>query len=137
MEAAHHVDVKAHVRKYMIVFAALTAGTILTVAASWLPVSFTGHVVIALLIALVKGTLVAAFFMHLVSERKALYSILILTVGFFAVLLALPSFVHGEMASHPQIQVAPGVAPPAHGDHGGGDGSAEHATDGGAEKGGH
>lgn len=145
MEAdhAHHVDVAAHVRKYNIVFAALTAGTILTVAASYLPVSFTGHVVVALLIAAIKGTLVAAFFMHLITERMALYSILIGTVVMFAVLVALPLMTHSEMAHHPQIVMhltpPPSTDGEGHGAGGGHEGAHEgaaKATDG-AHGGGH
>ncbi len=44
----------------------------------------------ALLIATVKASLVASFFMHLISERKLILGILILTVVFFLVLLLLP-----------------------------------------------
>lgn len=141
-DQGHHVDVAAHVRKYKIVFAALTAGTILTVAASYLPVSFTGHVVIALLIATIKGTLVAAYFMHLISERMALYSVLIGTFVMFVALLALPLMTHNEMVHHPQIALHLSAAPAQA--HGSGDakaggsaaGGAVHGTDG-AQGGGH
>lgn len=105
MDAAHHVDIKAHLRKYYIVFAALALGTILTVAASQINATPTQHVLIALFIAVCKASLVGAYFMHLISERKALFSILILTVVFFAVLMALPNMTHNEMAAHPQIQM--------------------------------
>jgi len=44
-------------------------------------------IVIALVIACTKGFLVAGFFMHLLSEKKLIYSVLGLTVFFFAVLL--------------------------------------------------
>ena len=105
MDAAHHVDIKAHLRKYYIVFAALALGTIMTVAASQINATPTQHVLIALFIAICKASLVGAYFMHLISERKTLFSILILTVVFFAVLMALPNMTHNEMASHPQIQM--------------------------------
>jgi len=38
-------------------------------------------------VATVKGTLVAAFFMHLLSERKLIYAVLVLTVFFFGVMI--------------------------------------------------
>jgi caa(3)-type oxidase subunit IV len=46
---------------------------------------------VALFIALVKGSLVAGYFMHLISEKKLIYAVLVLTVVFFAALLALPA----------------------------------------------
>ena len=44
-----------------------------------------------LLVATVKGSLVACYFMHLISEKKLIYAVLGLTFVFFVVLLALPS----------------------------------------------
>ena len=89
--AGHTVEeVKKSVRTYLVVFAALAALTVLTVAASYLELSTGPTVVIALFIALVKGSLVAMFFMHLIDERKAIYWILILTAIFFVVLMLLP-----------------------------------------------
>ena len=57
-----------------------------------MPVAIT----IALLIASVKGGLVASYFMHLVSEKKVIYATLLLTVIFFAALMALPLFHHAN-----------------------------------------
>ena len=42
-------------------------------------------------VATVKASLVAAYFMHLLSERKVIYAILTLTMLFFVVLFAVPS----------------------------------------------
>jgi|SRR5687768_2928419 len=83
-----HHDVSKEIRKYMLVFGALIVGTIVTVAAS--KVDFGGHgmnIAVALLIALVKGFLVAAFFMHLIDEKKLIYGVLGATVFFFAGLM--------------------------------------------------
>ena len=44
----------------------------------------------ALLVATIKGSLVACYFMHLISEKKLIYAVLALTAAFFVVLLALP-----------------------------------------------
>jgi len=76
----------------MAVFAALMLGTIITVTVSYLHLSTPLTIAVALLIASIKGSLVAAYFMHLISERKAIYSILILTVVFFVLLMFIPSF---------------------------------------------
>lgn len=83
-------DIKKSVRTYMVVFAALAALTVLTVAASYLDLATGPTIALALLIATVKGSLVAMFFMHLIDERRAVYWILGLTVVFFIVLMLLP-----------------------------------------------
>jgi cytochrome c oxidase subunit 4 len=83
--------IQAEIRKYMLVFGALAALTIVTVAVSYLHLSIGMAVVVAMVVASVKGTLVAAYFMHLIDERKTIYWILALTVFFFAVLMVIPA----------------------------------------------
>ncbi|MHC4065926.1 MAG: cytochrome C oxidase subunit IV family protein [Planctomycetota bacterium] len=83
-------DTRKHVRAYLIVFAALAGLTVVTVAVSFLNVSTAAAIAIALSIATIKGTLVACFFMHLISERMALYSILILSAVFLLAVMLLP-----------------------------------------------
>ena len=83
-------EIKKSVRTYIVVFAALAALTVLTVAVSYLDIPTKTAVAIALVIACAKGSLVAMFFMHLIDERKAIYWILILTVFFFVVLMLIP-----------------------------------------------
>src|SRR5277367_2462299 len=83
-------DVRKHVRTYLIIGVALICGTILTVWASLIDFgSREWNIAIALLIASVKGFLVAGFFMHLISEKKMIYSVLAFTVFFFAALMYL------------------------------------------------
>ena len=86
-------DVTKHVRGYLIVFVALLAGTVLTVWASYIHFGAkgnnTGNIVVALVIALTKAFLVAGYFMHLISEKKMIYSILGFTAVFFAGLMFL------------------------------------------------
>src|ERR1700733_4685842 len=83
-------DFQKHVRRYLFVFYALIVGTVLTVVASWFHIdSVALTVAIALFIACIKGFLVAGYFMHLISERKMIYGILIATVFFFASLMFL------------------------------------------------
>jgi cytochrome c oxidase subunit IV len=85
-----HDHIQKHVKTYLFVFGALIVGTIITVAASYLPISSVAlTVAIALFIACVKGFLVAGYFMHLMSERKMIYGILLATVFFFAGLMYL------------------------------------------------
>jgi cytochrome c oxidase subunit 4 len=83
-------DVRSHVKRYLYVFYALIVGTVITVAASWLPLeSVWLTVAIALFIACIKAFLVAGYFMHLISEKKMIYGILLTTVFFFAGLMYL------------------------------------------------
>jgi cytochrome c oxidase subunit 4 len=88
---AHSVeDVKKHVKVYILIFLALLAGTIITVSMYYVHFnSMTLTITIALFIATVKALLVAGFFMHLISERKAIYSTLAVTGFFFAAMLYL------------------------------------------------
>jgi cytochrome c oxidase subunit IV len=86
----HAADIDRHVRIYITVFVALMALTIITVAISRLHLPVPIAVTVALLVATVKGTLVACYFMHLISEKKLIYAVLGVTVAFFVVLLALP-----------------------------------------------
>lgn len=90
MSDDHAADIDKHVRTYMIVFASLIVLTFATVGAYYLEIGHVGAILLALFIATVKGSLVACFFMHLISEKKLIYWVLILTVAFFVVLLALP-----------------------------------------------
>ncbi|HVK58552.1 MAG TPA: cytochrome C oxidase subunit IV family protein [Candidatus Kapabacteria bacterium] len=103
--AAHghgHHDVGKEVRKYMLVFGALIIGTILTVAVSYIELHpHWKNIAIGLVIATVKAGLVAAFFMHLIDERKLIYGVLGATVFFFIGLMYLTlwssepsSFIH-------------------------------------------
>jgi cytochrome c oxidase subunit 4 len=84
------IDIAKHVRAYMLVFGTLVVLTVVTVGVSYLHLSMPVAIVLALMIATVKAGLVASYFMHLISERRLIYSILWLTVGLFAALLLLP-----------------------------------------------
>src|SRR5277367_780244 len=93
-------DVRKHVRTYLIIGVALMLGTLLTVWASLIDFgSREYNIAIALLIASVKGFRVAGFFMHLISEKKMIYSVLVFTVFFFVALmfLTLWSMAHGSI----------------------------------------
>jgi cytochrome c oxidase subunit 4 len=90
----HAVDIDRHVRVYITVFVALMVLTVVTVAISYLHLSVPIAVTVALVVATIKGTLVACYFMHLISEKKLIYAVLILTIAFFIPLLALPVITH-------------------------------------------
>ena len=90
--AAHaaHDDIRSHVKTYFMVFGALMVFTCITVAVSYLHLSIPLAVTVALIVATIKGSLVALFFMHLSNERKLIYYALILTVVFFVFLMFVP-----------------------------------------------
>ncbi len=90
MELTHAEDIKKHVRVYVSVFVALLALTIVTVTISYFNLSVIPAIIVALIIASIKGSLVASYFMHLISERKLIFAALILTGVFFLVLIFIP-----------------------------------------------
>ena len=90
MSETHAEDIKKHVRTYIMVFVALLALTIITVTVSTFHLSTPTAVTVALIIAVIKGSLVASYFMHLISEKKLIYAVLVLTVVFFVGLMFLP-----------------------------------------------
>jgi len=96
MTSDHAADIDRHVRVYITVFVALMVLTIITVAVSYLHLSLPIAVTVALLVATIKGSLVACYFMHLISEKKLIYAVLVLTTVFFAALLALPVVTHSN-----------------------------------------
>jgi cytochrome c oxidase subunit 4 len=92
MSHGHSIDVQKHVRAYILVFVSLMFLTLVTVAISYLHLPVRQAIMVALLIATVKGSLVACYFMHLISEKKLILWVLVLTVVFFIVLLLVPAF---------------------------------------------
>ena len=94
----HHdpAEIDRHVKVYVTVFVALMALTIITVAISYLHLRPAMAITVALFVATIKGSLVACYFMHLISEKKLIYFVLVITVIKFAVLLALPALTHSS-----------------------------------------
>ena len=90
MSETHETDVDKHVRIYITVFVSLMALTLITVSVSYLHLPVAAAVGVAVLIATIKGSLVACYFMHIISERKLIFAVLALTVIFFLVLLFVP-----------------------------------------------
>ncbi len=79
-----------HVRRYLYVFYALIFGTLITVGASFIPFGNREiNIAVALAIAIAKASLVACYFMHLISERKMIYGIMAFTAFFFIGLMFL------------------------------------------------
>ena len=90
MPGDHAADIDRHVKIYITVFVALMALTIITVVISRFHPPVAIAVTVALIVATSKGSLVACFFMHLISEKKLIYAVLALTGAFFIALMVLP-----------------------------------------------
>ena len=102
MPADHHPGaIEAEVKRYWKIFAALTAGTIITVTISNVHLGIVLGIAAALVVAIVKGSLVAGYFMHLLHERKLIYSILVLTAVFVATLVILLLWTYGDQQGTP------------------------------------
>ena len=91
-----HADIDRQVRTYILVFITLLALTMVTVAVSRLHLPVHMAVAVALVVATVKGGLVASYFMHLISERKLILWVLAFTVAFFLAVLLLPLWTHWD-----------------------------------------
>lgn len=79
--------------KYLAIFAALLVLTGVTVGVASLHMGFAMAVLVAILVASIKGGLVASYFMHLIDENKWIYLVLIITAIFFAMLMIAPTLV--------------------------------------------
>jgi caa(3)-type oxidase subunit IV len=108
-------DVRASVRKYFMIGAALLIFTGITVAANLLHLAVPLAVTVALAIAIAKGSMVAAVFMHLSNEKKWIYGALLLTVAFFLVLMTVPSFTNMDSIGTPEPAIGGGEHAGGHG----------------------
>ena len=94
-----HGNIKDHVKVYWFVFIALLILTVLTVGVSYF--EFGGivwlSIGVGLLIATVKGYLVAANFMHLNDESPTIYWTLIFTGLFLILLFAIPKLWENDL----------------------------------------
>ena len=116
MTVDHAADIDRHVKVYITVFVALMVLTIVTVAISRYHLPVPIAITVALLVAIIKGSLVACYFMHLISEKKLIYAVLALTVVFFIALLALPAVTHSNgfwihEAPSSDAPIAPATSP--------------------------
>ena len=108
--------VKKTVRGYLMVGAALLVFTAITVAANQLHFAVPVAITVALVIATMKGSMVAAVFMHLSHEKKWVYGALILTVVGFLVLMSVPFFTVADSIGKPMPAIG-GTAVPEHSGH--------------------
>jgi len=103
MNSSHEEVVKSQVKTYIAVFVALAVMTAVTVFVSYMRLPLLFAVIAALAIATFKGSLVAGFFMHLTTEKKVIFGVLLLAVILFLSLLFLPVFTslqHSNFVEH-------------------------------------
>jgi cytochrome c oxidase subunit 4 len=86
-----HNNIQQHIKKYLFVFAALMVFTIITVVIASFHLSTAIAITLALIVASIKGTMVASYFMHLISEKKTIFIVLAFTIFFLLGLLFLPT----------------------------------------------
>lgn len=106
MHAVDPVAIKKSIRTYAMVGVMLLVFTAVTVAANRFHFAVPLAITVALIIAVTKGSMVAAVFMHLSHEKKWIYGALLLTVVFFVVLLFLPLLTVSDTIGTP-------IGPPA------------------------
>ena len=98
MSESHPVDYKSYLRRCLCVFIAVLCTTALMICASYLPhYSWAVRVTLILAVACVNAFLVAGFLMHLLSEKKMIYTLLGFTVFFFAGLMGLTIYAMQDM----------------------------------------
>ena len=91
MQGTDPAVIKKAIRTYGIVGGLLLVFTVITVAVNQVHLAVPLAITVALIIATIKGSMVASIFMHLSHEKKWIYGSLILTVVFFIVLITLPN----------------------------------------------
>jgi cytochrome c oxidase subunit 4 len=97
MSATSVEDIRKHLKVYYMVFGALAVLTVVTVAVAEMHfLTVPQAIAVALCVAIVKGSLVACYFMHLISERGMVFWILGLCAFFFIVILFIPVVEIGE-----------------------------------------
>jgi caa(3)-type oxidase subunit IV len=98
----HPVDLKSYIRTCVYVFIAVLSAVSLMIWASYLPqehFSWAAKVVLILAVACCNAFVVAGFLMHLISEKKMIYTILAFTVFFVIGLFALTLYAMRDFPS--------------------------------------
>ena len=106
-------SIRKSIKTYWMVGAALFVFTGITVAVNQVHLAVPLAITVALVIATMKGSMVASVFMHLSHERKWIYGALILTVIGFAILMTVPIFTMMDHIGTP-VHVAPAAEHAGH-----------------------
>ena len=99
----HPVDFKSYIRRCAYVLIAVVCTTSLMIYASFLPhYGWPAKVGLILAIASVNAFVVAGFLMHLLSEKKMIYTVLAFTVFFVAGLFVLTIYAMNDFPTGTQ-----------------------------------
>jgi caa(3)-type oxidase subunit IV len=107
-------SIRKTIRTYWMIGAALFAFTVITVVVNQVHLAVPLAITVALIIATMKGSMVASVFMHLSHERKWVYGALILTVIGFAILMTVPLFTLLDHIGTPVHVAAPAAEHAGH-----------------------
>jgi caa(3)-type oxidase subunit IV len=107
-------SIRKTIKTYWMIGAALFVFTGITVAVNQVHLAVPMAITVALIIATMKGSMVASVFMHLSHERKWIYAALILTVIGFAILMLVPSLTINDGIGTPIHVEAPAAEHPVH-----------------------
>jgi heme/copper-type cytochrome/quinol oxidase subunit 4 len=100
----HPVDYNSYVRRCAYIFVAVLCAVAAMIYISYLPhYSWAAKVTMILAVASVNAFLVAGFLMHLLSEKKLIYTVLGFTVFFFAGLLGLTLYAMQDFPTGTQM----------------------------------
>ena len=110
-------EIKKRIRTYMMIGAALFVFTVITVAVNQVHLAVPLAITVALIIATIKGSMVAVVFMHLSHEKQWIYGSLLLTVVFFIVLMSVPLFTMLRHDRHARCTTRRRRGAPEHAEH--------------------
>ena len=106
-------DIRKHVRSYWMIGGALYVFTGITVAVNQVHLAVPFAVTVALIVASMKGYMVASVFMHLNHEKRWIYGSLLLTLIGFIILMTVPIFTLMDTIGTPTVhEVSTGSAHP-------------------------
>ena len=105
MSESLSVDYKSYLRRCLYVFIAVLCATALMIWVSYLPEHYSWALKVALILAVAcaNAFVVAGFLMHLISEKKMIYTLLAFTVFFFAGLKGLTLYAMHDFPSGTQM----------------------------------
>jgi caa(3)-type oxidase subunit IV len=107
-------SIRKSIKTYWLIGTALFVFTGITVAVNQVHLAIPLAVTVALIIATMKGSMVASIFMHLSHEKKWVYGALILTVIGFAILMLVPSLTINDGIGTPIHYAAPAAEHKGH-----------------------
>jgi len=87
-----HVPHISPMRVYLTTFATLIVLTVVTVSVSYVNLGTTVNLMIALLIATIKASVVAAFFMHLATDHKFHTVVFVSSLVFLIIFISFTAF---------------------------------------------